>query len=257
VLEIVNSIWLSKTETASRVRGRIEAIIDYATPQYRIGDNPASWKILKSKLPRREKISKVEHHAALPYADAPAFMTDLRARPSISAHALEFLILTVGRSGEVLGAAWSEINFDTAVWTVPAERMKAEKEHVVPLSGRALDILRDLHERRESDFVFPGMRVGKALSDAAMSKMLDMMNQSGITVHGFRSTFRDWAGDRTAFDRETIEFCLAHNINDATEAAYRRSTAIEKRRKVMEAWADYCGSKPASDTGKPLLRAVS
>jgi integrase len=243
VLDIIRPIWLEKTETASRVRGRIEMIIDYATPQYRIGDNPARWQILKSKLPKRDKISKVKHHAALPYADIPAFMADLRSRTSISARALEITILTALRTSEVLGAEWAEFDLDGGVWTVPAARMKAEKEHRIPLSERVLKILRDLHSRREGALVFPGMREGRPLSDAAMSKMLDLMNRSDLTVHGFRSTFRDWTAERTNFPREVCEMALAHAIDSKVEAAYRRGDLFKKRRELMAAWADYCDKR--------------
>jgi integrase len=259
VLDIVRPIWLTKTETASRVRGRIEAIIDYATPQYRDGDNPARWQILKSKLPKREKIAKVEHHAALPYADIPAFMTDLRTRDSISAKALEITILCCLRTSEVLGAEWTEIDLDAGLWTIPPTRMKAGKEHRIPLSKRALEILRDLASRREGNLVFPGQRVGKPLSDAAMSKVLDLMNRSDLTVHGFRSTFKDWSSEMTNFANEISEAALAHAIDSKVEAAYRRGDLFEKRKRLMAAWGDYCGSQPAQASQAVVvpLRGVS
>jgi integrase len=240
VLDIIRPIWLYKTETASRIRGRIKLVIDYATPTYRIGDNPANWDILKSKLPKRAKISKVEHHAALPYADIAAFVADLRGRGSLSARALEITILTAGRASEVLGAEWSEIDFDAGVWTVPAERMKAGKEHKVPLSARAVEILRDLYSRREGALVFPGQQSGKPLSGASLSKLLDLMGRTDLTVHGFRSTFRDWAAERTNFPNEVCEMALAHAIPDKVEAAYRRGDLFEKRRRLMAAWGDFC-----------------
>jgi integrase len=237
VLHIIRPIWLEKTETASRVRGRIEMIIDYATPQYRVGDNPASWKILKSKLPKREKIAKVEHHAALPYGDIAAFMADLRGRASTSARCLEFTILTAARSSEVRGATWPEIDLYGATWTIPAERMKADNSHRVPLSGRAVEILRDMQKRRENDLVFPGAKAGRPLSDASLSKMLVIMGRDDVTVHGFRSTFRDWAAERTNFPRELAEKALAHTVGDETERAYQRGDLFEKRRRLMDAWA--------------------
>jgi integrase len=244
VLDIIRPLWLEKTETAARVRGRIEAIVDYATPQYRTGDNPARWQILKSKLPKREKVSKVEHHAALPYTEIPEFMTHLRTRTSISARALEVAILACARTSEILGAEWPEIDLQAGVWTVPASRMKAGKEHKVPLADRALEILRDLYSRREGTLVFPGQRAGKPLSDAAMSKILDLMNRSDLTVHGFRSTFKDWSSERTNFPNEVSEAALAHAIDSKVEAAYRRGDLFDKRRKLMEAWGQYC-TKPA------------
>jgi integrase len=245
VLDIIRPLWTEKTETASRIRGRIEAIVDYATPQYRTGTNPAAWKILKSKLPRREKISKVNHHAALPYAEIPAFMSDLRTRTSTSARALEFTVLTWARSSEALGATWDELDFDKGVWTVPAARMKGGREHRVPLPPRAVEIARELYARRESNFVFPGARIGKPLSSASMSKLLDIMGRSDVTLHGFRSTARTWAAERTKFAREVAEAALAHAIDDKVEAAYQRGTMFDKRRALMTAWAELC-ARPAA-----------
>jgi integrase len=193
ILDIIRPMWLEKTETASRVRGRIEAIIDYATPMYRTGDNPARWQILKSKLPRREKIAKVKHHAALAYLDMPGFMTELRGHDSTGARCLEFVALTAVRLGEVIEATWTEIDFDAGTWTIPPERMKADNEHRVPLSDRAVEILRDMQNRREGDFIFPGAGDNRPVSGAALYKMLATLNRP-VTVHGFRSTFRDRAG---------------------------------------------------------------
>jgi len=252
VLDIIRPLWLEKTETASRVRGRVEAIIDYATPQFRTGDNPARWQILKSKLPKREKIATVKHHAAMPYAELPAFMADLRARTSTSARALEFLTLSWMRTGEVLGAEWTEFNLDAGVWTVPGERMKAGREHRVPLSPRAVEILRELHARRESAYVFPGARGDKPLSGASLSKMLDLMNRGQFTLHGFRSSARTWAAERTTFTREICEAALAHVVGNKTEAAYQRGDLFDKRRRLMDAWADYCG-KPAVDGASKVV----
>ena len=252
VLEIIRPIWLEKTETASRVRGRIEMIIDYATPQYRVGDNPAAWRIIKSKLPKREKISKVEHHPALSYADIAAFMADLRGRTSTSARCLEFLILTAARSTEAREATWSEIDLDGAAWTIPADRMKADNGHRVPLSERALEILRDIQARREGDLVFPGANAGKPLSDASLSKMLVVMGRDGITVHGFRSTFRDWAAERTNFARELAEKALAHTVGDETERAYQRGDLFDKRRRLMDGWAAFCGKTTRAGQVVPM-----
>jgi integrase len=243
VLDVIRPIWIEKTETASRVRGRIAMVIDYGTPQYRTGPHPADWKILKTKLPERAKIARVAPHAALPYGSIPGFMAELRQRESISARCLEFTILTASRTSEALGATWAEINFDTATWTVPVQRMKAGREHRVPLSRRALEIVRELHAIRQSQFVFPGIR--GPLSNMSLLKMLKMMARADLTTHGFRSSFRDFCGDKTNFDRETIEFALAHGISDKTEAAYRRESAFDKRAKLMDAWDAYCNGRSA------------
>jgi len=255
VLDIIRPLWIPKTETASRIRGRIEMIIDYATPQYRVGDNPAAWKILKSKLPRREKIAKVEHHAALPYAEIPAFMADLRTRTSISAKALELTILCALRTSEALGAAWDEMDLEAGTWTIPGERMKAGKEHRIPLAARALEILHDLAGRREGAMVFPGQRIGKPLTGASMSKMLDLMNRSDLTIHGFRSTFKDWASETTNFANEISEAALAHAIDTRVEAAYRRGDLFEKRRRLMDAWSNYCTKRSHTGEVVPLRSA--
>jgi len=235
-----------KRETANRVRGRIETIIDYATPQYRVGDNPARWQILKSKLPKRDKISKVNHHAAMSYSEIGTFMADLRGRTSLSARALEFTILTWARSSEALGATWDEFDLDAGIWIIPASRMKAGREHCVPLPPRAVEILRELYARRESSsFVFPGAQIGKALSSASMSKLLDIMGRSDVTLHGFRSTARTWAAERTKFPREAAEVALAHAVGSKVEAAYQRGALLDKRRGLMNAWAEFC-AKPAA-----------
>jgi integrase len=196
----------------------------------------------------------VKHHAALPFAHAPSFMAELRDRDSISARALEFTILTAARTNEVIGAKWPEIDLDAGVWTVPAERMKGGKEHQVPLSKRAMAILADL-PRERGGYVFPGAKAKGPLSNMAMLELLRGMDGNGFTVHGFRSTFRDWAGDRTNFARDVMEHALAHQIKDKAEASYRRSAALDKRRQLMEAWAKYCSS-PRLHPGEVLaLRA--
>ena len=248
VLDIVRPLWLEKTETASRVRGRIEAIINYATPQYRVGDNPARWMILKSKLPRREKIATVKHHAALPYAELPAFMAELRARPSTSARALEILILTCARTSELVAATWPEFDLDAGIWTIPGPRMKAGKEHRVPLPSRAVAILRNLHGKREGAFVFPGANHGRPLSSAAMAKLLVLMGRDDITLHGFRSSARTWAAESTTFPREICEAALAHVVGNKVEAAYQRGDLFTKRAALMNAWAGFC-STPAPSNG--------
>jgi integrase len=241
VLKVLEPIWGTKTETASRLRGRIERILAWSTVRkYRSGENPARWVgNLKETLPAKTKVAKTRHHPALPYGEIPAFMEELRANGSISARALEFTILTAARTSEVIGAKWPEIDRQRAVWVVPAERMKSGKEHEIPLSRRLLDILDQL-PREEGDFVFPGATARAPLSNMAMLELLRGIRGKGTTVHGFRSTFRDWAGDRTAYPREVIEHALAHRIKDKAEASYRRTAALEKRRRLMEEWARYC-----------------
>ena len=240
--------WNVRTETASRVRGKIENVLDWAAVRgYRRGDNPARWTgNLKHALPARSEVAQVEHHKALPYAELPAFMAELRKREALAARALELLIMTAARTGEVIGATWDEIDLDNGAWTIPAGRMKAGKEHIVPLSPHAIELLRGLYRERDNDYVFIGSQRGAGLSNMAMAAVLQRMGHDDITVHGFRSSFRDWAGDRSSFDTQTIEFALAHGINDKTEAAYRRSTAVEKRRRLMQAWATYCATPPAA-----------
>lgn len=239
VLDILKPIWKTKTETASRVRGRIESILDWAAAhKYRSSENPARWRgHLDKVLPAVRKVAKVEHHPALPYADIQAFMTDLRSRDGAAAKALEFTILTAARTGETIGAKWDEIDFKEKVWTVPAERMKAGVEHQVPLSDRAIEILTDLNQ--ETDYVFPGQEIDKPLSNMAMLALLKRMNRSDLTVHGFRSTFRDWAAETTEYPNELVEMALAHTIKNKAEAAYRRGNLLERRRALMQSWADF------------------
>ncbi|MBZ0216246.1 MAG: integrase arm-type DNA-binding domain-containing protein [Fimbriimonadaceae bacterium] len=239
VLKVLTPLWQTRQETASRLRGRIERVLDYARVRgWREGENPALWRgHLKSILPARQKLSR-GHHAAMPYAEVPGFVQALSQRDALSARALEFLILTAARSGEVLGATWSE--FDAGIWTIPASRMKAGKEHRVPLSPRAQGIIDSLFEVRIGEHVFFGQKPGKPLSGMAFAMLMRRMGVAAYTPHGFRSTFRDWAGDATSFPREIAEQALAHTVGDATERAYRRSDALEKRRALMAAWADYC-----------------
>ncbi|MAW99499.1 MULTISPECIES: tyrosine-type recombinase/integrase [Stakelama] len=242
VVEVLRPIWLELPETASRVRGRIERVLDAAKAKgHRSGENPARWRgHLDLLLPRRPKVS-VEHHAALPFIELAAFMGELRRRPAIAARALEFTILTAARSGEVLDATWGEVDLRAAIWTVPGERMKAGREHQVPLSEVALSLLNCLakESRSASDRIFTNTD-GHKLSNMAMSMVLRRMKCRNVTVHGFRSTFRDWAGERTDFPREVVEMALAHAIESKTERAYRRGRALEKRRLLMEDWASYC-----------------
>jgi integrase len=241
VLAVLKSIWTEKPETASRLRGRIEKVLDAAKAKgLRTSENPARWRgHLDHLLPKPLKLSR-GHHAAMAYEELPAFMGELRQREATAALALEFCILTAARSGEVLGCRWSEIDLEKRVWTVPAHRMKAGREHRVPLSGRALAILVELTKVNAGPFVFPGQTRHKPLSNMAMDMMLRRMKRDTVTVHGFRSSFRDWAGNVSNFPREITETALAHIIGDKAEQAYRRSDALEKRRKLMEAWAIYC-----------------
>jgi integrase len=256
VLKVLEPIWNEKTETATRVRGRIEAILDWATVRgYRQGENPARWRgQLSHLLAKPSKVAVVEHHAALPYIDMGSFMAKLRGRDAIAARALEFAILTAARTGEVIGATWAEFDMDAAVWTVPAGRMKAGREHRVPLSEPALAILRAMAEHGKGAFVFPGGRPGKALSNMGMGMLLRRMERGDITAHGFRSTFRDWAAERTAYPGEVVEMALAHAVGNKVEAAYRRGDLFEKRRRLMDEWANYCGTLPAEGAKVVPLR---
>jgi len=236
ILGVLQPVWGRIPETASRLRGRIEAVLDYGKASgLRSGENPAAWRgHLALILPRRQKLSR-SHHAAMPYGDLPEFIAKLRDTETVQALALEFLILTAGRSGEVLGAGWDEIDMAAQVWVIPASRMKAGREHRVPLSSRTLAILDRMAELRTGKLVFPGQRRGRLLSKSALSRLIP-----GATVHGFRSSFRDWAGEETSFPREIAEQALAHATGDATERAYRRGDALEKRRGLMQAWAQFC-----------------
>ncbi|MGE0235879.1 tyrosine-type recombinase/integrase [Methylocystis sp.] len=254
VLAVLKPIWFEKPETASRLRGRIEAVLDAAKAQgHRTGENPAAWRgHLLHLLPTRQKLSR-GHHAAMAYDDVPAFVARLRERDALAAMALELCILTATRSGEVLGARWSEIDLKAKVWTVPAGRTKAAREHRIPLSGRALAIFETLANARTGDFVFPGQREGKPLSNMAMEMVLRRMGVESVTVHGFRSAFRDWAGNETHFPREVAEAALAHVIGDKAEQAYRRSDALEKRRELMTAWSNHCEPKDGSNV-VPMTR---
>ncbi|MBO9100349.1 MULTISPECIES: tyrosine-type recombinase/integrase [unclassified Rhizobium] len=240
VLKSLQPIWATKNETASRVRGRVERVLDFAKAKgWRFGENPALWRgHLSSILPPRQKLQR-GHHAAMGYEGLPAFSASLRASDACSAHALEFLILTASRTGEVIGAKWDEIDLAAKVWTVPAERMKMGVEHRVPLSPRAMDILNLMLECRRNGYVFPGQKKDSSLSNLAMTMLMRRMKFDAFTVHGFRSGFRDWCGDATTFPREIAEAALAHAVGDETERAYRRSDALAKRRKLMDAWDKY------------------
>ncbi|GJD47018.1 Prophage integrase IntS [Methylobacterium cerastii] len=241
VMQALEPIWSAKPETATRVRGRIESVLDWATTRgYRRGENPARWKgHLQNLLPKRSKVQRVEHHAALPFADLPAFMADLARRDAVAARALAFAILTAARTGEVLGARWSEIDLQARTWTVPGERMKGGREHRVPLSDPAVVLLERMQTIGAAGFVFPGARRGKPMSGMGMLMLLRRMGRTEITAHGFRSTFRDWASETTHFPSEVVEMALAHAIESKVEAAYRRGDLFAKRRELMDAWATY------------------
>lgn len=236
-------LWHCKTETASRLRGRIESVLDYAAVHgYRNGENPARWKgHLAMLLPARSKVQKVEHHAALPYVEMGAFMVELRKREGITARALEFALLTAARSGEVRGATHSEFDLDARIWTIPAERMKMKKEHRVPLSDAAIALLKSVPKVDDCEYKFPSPR-GGMLSDMSLTAVLKRMGRGDLTQHGFRSTFRDWAGETTAYPREVIEHALAHQLKDKAEAAYQRGDLLAKRARLMGDWTTYCAT---------------
>jgi integrase len=248
VLAVLKPIWSAKPETASRVRGRIEKVLDAAKAKgFRGGENPARWRgHLDHLLPKPLKLAR-GHHAAMPYEQIAAFMARLREREASSAQALELCILTAARSGEILGMRWSEIDLDKKIWSVPANRMKAGREHRVPLPLRAVVMLRQLQKLNTGEFVFPGQARNKPLSNMAMEMVMRRMKVVKATVHGFRSSFRDWAGNVSSFPREVVETALAHVIGDKAEQAYRRSDALEKRRKLMEAWSAYCEPKVSNN----------
>jgi integrase len=251
VLRVIEPIWTVKPETAGRVRGRIEAILDWAKARgYRAGENPARWRgHLDKLLPALSKVRRVVHHAALPYTELPAFLITLREQGGIAARALEFTILTAARTGETVGARWGEISLTEKVWTVPATRTKTAKEHRVSLSARALAILKEMNALRHAGdagaFVFPGGKAGRPLSNMAFLMLLRRMGRDDLTAHGFRLSFRDWAAERTNFPSEVAEMALAHVVANKVEAAYRRGDLFEKRRRLMDAWAEFCAKTPA------------
>lgn len=251
VERVLKPLWASKPETASRLRGRIEAILDWAAVRHhRSGPNPARWRgNLQQLLPAKAKVQTVRHHPALPFDRMPSFMAELRVQDGIAAQALEFTILTLARTGETIGARPGEINRATKTWTVPPERMKVKREHRVPLSADALRITERLSPIA-TQFLFPGHKRGMHLSNMAMAKLLERMKHADITVHGFRSTFRDWAAERTNYAREVVEMALAHTIEDKVEAAYRRGDLFEKRRRLMNDWAKYCSQSAQVAGGK-------
>jgi integrase len=241
VLGVLKPLWQSRPETASRLRGRLERVLDAAKVEgLRSGENPARWRgHLDALLPKRQKLTR-GHHKAMPYADLPAFAAKLATVQGMGALALRFLILTAKRTSEVTGATWEEIDLPGKLWTIPAERMKSAREHREPLTDEALAILQVLHDRRTDEFVFPGFKLHAPISSGTMTKALKIAGAGAFTVHGFRSTFRDWVGETTNFPERLAEAALAHVIGDETERAYRRGDALVKRRKLMEAWERYC-----------------
>jgi len=250
VLKALEPIWTKKPETAARLRGRIEQVLDWAKARgYRDAENPARWKgHLKILLPARAKVQRIEHHAALSYDELPDFMAALRAQEGTAARAFEFAILTAARTGEVIGARWNEINLPDKIWIVPGARMKAGKTHRAALSARAVEILQQMkaeHDHDAEDYVFAGRGPGRALSNMAFLMLLRRMGRGDLTAHGFRSSFRDWCAERTNFPSEAAEMALAHAVSDKVEAAYRRGDMLEKRHQLMEAWAVFCAQPPS------------
>lgn len=245
VVKCLSDIWTTKTETATRVRGRIESILDWATTSnFRQGENPARWRgHLDNLLAAPKKVSKVQHHAALPFDQISNFMVALRKQEGVAARALEFAILTAGRTNEIIEATWAEVDLEKSTWTIPAERMKIKKEHRVPLSARAVEILKSMQAIKNGNYVFPGSKDKKPLSNMALLMTLRRMEFGKLTAHGFRSTFRDWAAEMTSYPREVAEMALAHSVGDKVEEAYRRGDLFSKRRQIMEDWAQYCQSR--------------
>jgi integrase len=256
ILEVIKPLWKRIPDTASRVRNRIENVLGWATVHhYRTGDNPARWKgHLEHALPARSEVAKSEHHAALSYKQVGAFADRLRQDGSIMARCLEFITLTAARLSEATHATWDEIDPEGGVWTIPASRMKSGKEHKVPLSAAVLAVLKQMAAVRHSDYIFPGYRAGRPLGQNGLWMLAKRAANAEITIHGLRSTFRDWAAERTNFPREVAEMALAHAIPDAVEAAYRRGDLFDKRRKLMDAWAAYC-AKVETDAGKVVALA--
>jgi integrase len=252
VERVLTPIWTKKPETASRVRMRIEAVLDWAKARnLRSGDNPATWRgNLDNLLPKLSRVQTVTHFAALPFAEIGGFVAELRKADGVGAIALEFAILTAARTGEVIGAQWDEFDLKAGVWTVPAERMKAKVQHRVPLSDRAKAIIEQMSKAKLGAYVFPGLKANRPLSNMALLAVLRRMDRQDLTVHGFRSTFRDWASETTAYPRDVVEMALAHTIKDSTEAAYRRGDLLDKRRPLMNDWARRCAT--TADSAKVL-----
>lgn len=258
VLNVLEPIWTEKPETASRVRGRIESILDYATARgYRSGENPARWKgHLKNLLPARSKVRRVTHHPALPYDEIGNFIMELRKRDAIAARGLEFAILTATRTGEVIGARWDEIDLGKSVWTIPGDRMKSGQEHRVPLSKAAVSLLEALPRIEGTSYVFPGTRRKRPLSNMSLLMLLRRMGRDDLTTHGFRSTFRDWCAERTSYPAEVAEMALAHAISDKVQAAYLRGDLLKKRQRLMDDWARFCAQPSKKDGSVVSLRTA-
>jgi integrase len=258
VLKVLEPIWATKPQTANRLRGRLENVLDFAKVRgYRSGENPARWRgHLAKLLPACSKVRQVKHHSALPYSELPDFLVALRGQNSIAARALEFTILTAARTGESIGATWDEIHWTDTVWIIPSRRMKGGKEHRVPLCERALTILREMKSAEDtnaSQFVFSGGKPGRPLSNMAFLMLLRRMGRGDLTVHGFRSSFRDWAAERTNFPSEVAEMALAHAVSNKVEAAYRRGDLFEKRRRLMQQWAAFCATAPKGDANDKVV----
>lgn len=259
VLKVLTPIWEAKTETATRLRGRIESVLDWATfSKYRQGENPARWKgHLEHSLAKPNKVAKVTHHAALPYAEIGPFMVALREREGLGARALEFAILTAARSGEVRSATWDEIDFVNRLWIIPAERMKMEKEHRVPLPDVAVELLKAIPRLEDTNLIFPSAKVNTPMSDMTLTAVLRRMKRNDVTVHGFRSTFRDWAAESTNYPSDMAEMALAHSIGDKVEAAYRRGDMLKKRFRMMNDWAKCCGTVRKLDAKVVPIRGAA
>lgn len=259
VVKVLEPIWYTKTETASRIRGRIQAVLDWASARgYRQGDNPARWRgHLENLLPKRSKVQSTRNFPALPYREISKFMAVLRRQNGIAASALEFVILTATRTSETIGATWKEVDMETGIWTIPAARIKAGREHRIPLSEAALAVLKRMGEPSPDSYVFPGGKKERPLSNMALTAVLRRMDRNDITVHGFRSTFRDWAAECTNFPREVAEMALVHAIGDRVEAAYRRGDLFEKRRLLMEEWAVACNGGPERGASSGPVPGIS
>ena len=259
VLKILQPIWATKTETATRVRGRIEKVLDWAKVQgYRSGDNPAAWKgHLSEALPKPSKVADAGHHAALHWSEIGQFMATLRAMPGTGSLAMQLIILAATRTSEVIESKWSEFDLEAGLWVIPKERMKGFREHRVPLSKQAMGVLAQVKwDNKQSEFVFPGTKLDKPISNMTCLAALKRMGRSDLTVHGFRSTFRDWAAESTAYPRDVCEMALAHAIEDKSEAAYRRGDLLEKRALLMTDWADFCGAVQAEKNVIPIRQVA-
>jgi integrase len=258
VIRALEPLWASKPTTASRLRGRIENVLDWAKVRgYRRDENPARWKgHLDHLLPSKGKVRGIEHHPAMPYNEVGAFTTRLRDLPNINARALEFLILTGARSGEVIGATWPEVDIGAKVWTVPASRMKAKREHRVPLTAAAIAVLKQMEAIRQSDFIFSGIGGGRLGINSLSELLAGMVDRGVASVHGFRSTFRDWAAERTSFPREIAELALAHSVGSDVEQAYRRTDLFDKRRRLLEEWSKFCGRRESAGATITPLRSA-